>query len=186
MPRVDVVVKVGGGMLADSAAFGRALAAIGAAAQRARIVVVPGGGPFADTVRDVDRRVGLSPDAAHWAAALAMDQYAWVIADKLPASSVVDTANAAADALDEGRVPVLAVSRWLQAADPLPHSWDVTSDSIAAWLAGELGAARVLLIKPPGAAGQDVVDPFFAAAVPPRVHVTIVAADQITAEHLLT
>ena len=42
-----------------------------------------------------------------------------------------------------GRVPVLAPSAWLRAADPLPHSWDVTSDSIAAWIAGQAGALRL-------------------------------------------
>ena len=173
-------------MLADPAAFGRALSAIEAAAQRARIVVVPGGGPFADAVREIDRRAGLSPDAAHRAAILAMDQYAWLIADKLPHAVVVDTANAAADALDDGRIPVLAVSQWMKAADPLPHSWDVTSDSIAAWIAGELRATRLVLVKPPGVGGSNVVDRFFAATVPSHVHVTIVAADQITTADLLT
>lgn len=186
MPHIDVVVKAGGGMLADSAAFGRALSAIEAAARRARVVVVPGGGPFADAVRETDRRTGLSPDAAHWAAILAMDQYAWLLADKLPRAVVVDTPNAAADALDDGRIPVLAVFQWMKAADPLPHSWDVTSDSIAAWIAGELRARRLVLVKPPGVSSSDAVDRFFAATVPPRVEVRIVAADQITAADLLT
>ena len=39
-------------------------------------------------------------------------------------------------ALSAGHVPVLAPSRWLREADPLPHAWTVTSDSIAAWVAG--------------------------------------------------
>ena len=51
-------------------------------------------------------------------------------------------------ALKAGSVPVLAPLRWLRNADPLPHSWDVTSDSIAAWMAGEFGAADLLLVKP--------------------------------------
>lgn len=186
MPHIDVVVKVGGGMLADADAFGRALSTIDSAARSTRLVVVPGGGPFADAVRAMDRRVDLSPDAAHWAAVLAMDQYAWLIADKLPRAVVVGTPNAAADALDDGRIPVLAVSQWLKAADPLPHSWDVTSDSIAAWVAGELGARRLVLIKPAGIGGQDAVDRFFVATVPPHMDVRIVAADHITAADLLT
>ena len=32
--------------------------------------------------------------------------------------------------------------------DPLPESWDVTSDSIAAWVAGAAGASRLVLLKP--------------------------------------
>ena len=64
-------------------------------------------------------------------------------------------------ALDAGRVPVLAPSQWLREADPLPHSWDVTSDSIAAWVAGAVGARELVLVKPAGAAGADTVDPYF-------------------------
>ncbi|HET8757356.1 MAG TPA: hypothetical protein VFM58_15160, partial [Solirubrobacteraceae bacterium] len=31
--------------------------------------------------------------------------------------------------------------------DGLPASWDVTSDSIAAWVAGRAGAGRLVLVK---------------------------------------
>ena len=87
-------------------------------------------------------------------------------------------------ALDAGRVPVLAPSRWLQEADPLPHSWDVTSDTIAAWLAGELGATAVVLIKPPGVpsdAGHEVVDAYFTRVLPAHVRSVVIAADDIAA-----
>ena len=79
------------------------------------------------------------------------------------------------------RLPVLAPSRWLRDADPLPHSWDVTSDSIAAWVAGEVGARRLVLVKPPGA-GDQAVDPYFHRALPPEMASPhVVAADQIDA-----
>ena len=77
-----------------------------------------------------------------------------------------------------GRVPVLAPSRWLRDADPLPHSWDVTSDSLAAWIAGVVGARRLVLIKPPGASGQ-VVDAYFSGTLPASVKAVIVTADRL-------
>ena len=43
---------------------------------------------------------------------------------------------------------MLAPYRWMRAADVLPHSWDVTSDSVAAFVAGALDAARLVLVKP--------------------------------------
>src|SRR5439155_8330146 len=46
-----------------------------------------------------------------------------------------------------GRLNVLAPSAWLLRADPFPHSWDVTSDSIAAWVARALRTARLVLLK---------------------------------------
>ena len=47
-----------------------------------------------------------------------------------------------------GKVVVLAPSRWMRSSDVLPRSWDVTSDSVAAFVAGALDAARLVLIKP--------------------------------------
>ncbi len=176
--RIDSVVKLGGGVLADAAAVSAALQAIAAAATTQRLLVVPGGGPFADVVRVVDKRMALTDAASHWMAVLAMDQYAEVVVDRLPGAMVVRDRAAVHTVLATGGVPVLAPSQWLRAADPLPHSWDVTSDSIAAWVAGEFGAARLVLIKPPGSAGE-LVDPYFPRAVRPGTTVVTIAADQI-------
>ena len=81
---------------------------------------------------------------------------------------VVDHAGVLA-AHDRGQVPVIAPLQWLRSMDPLPHSWDVTSDSIAAWLAGALDAERLVLIKSAGASGPALVDAYFARALPPDV-----------------
>jgi len=178
---VDVVVKLGGGLLANAEHFNAALAAIGAAAHARRLLIVPGGGPFADAVRDVDRRLQLPDDAAHWMAVLAMDQHAHLIVSRLPGSELVENLRDIATALRAGRVPILAPSRWLREADPLPHTWDVTSDSIAAWVAGAVGARRLVLVKPPGAAGPGIVDAHFDRALPARVTPVIVPADDIAA-----
>jgi len=173
----EIVVKVGGALLRHPRVLDRALAVLAAAAPAARMVLVPGGGPFADAVRAVDQALGLPPDASHWMAVLAMDQYAHLLAARLHGGCLVDDPSGIAAALDAGRVPVLAPSRWLRAADPLPHSWEVTSDSLAAWIAGRLGAARLVLVKPPGANGPNLVDPSFGRALPQGLAATIVPAD---------
>ena len=160
-----LVVKLGGGVLPHAGYFDGALAAIAAAARERPLLVVPGGGPFADAVREVDRRHRLSDGAAHWMAVLAMDQYAQLVAARLDGGVLVDAPDGwITAALAAGRVPVLAPSRWLRAADPLPHTWDVTSDSIAAWIAGVVGARRLVLIKPPGASGRRGGRVFFSRA----------------------
>jgi aspartokinase-like uncharacterized kinase len=177
---VDAVVKLGGGLLAQHACLDRVLEAIAAAARSRRLLIVPGGGPFADAVRDVDRRLRLSDDAAHWMAILAMDQMAHLVASRLRGSVLVATPDEIAAALEQTQVPVLAPSRWLRDADPLPHSWDVTSDSIAAWVAGMLVAPRLVLIKPPGVRfDQSVVDAYFPWALGPHVTPAVVAADDM-------
>ena len=180
---IDIVVKLGGGLLAHTEHFGDVLVAIGSAASRCRLLVVPGGGPFADAVREADRHVGLSDDAAHSMAVLAMDQYAHLLASRVVGGRVVESLSDIGAAVAASRVPVLAPSRWLREADPLPHTWDVTSDSIAAWVSGELGAHRLVLVKPPHAAGPMLVDRYFARVLPAGVTPVIISADQVEALH---
>src|SRR2546428_3549416 len=72
-----------------------------------------------------------------------------------------------AAALTAGRTPVLGPFRWLKTADPLPHAWEVTSDSIAAWLTGALGARRLVLVKPASRQpASQLVDAHFVRALP--------------------
>lgn len=107
------------------------------------LLVVPGGGPFADEVRRADRRFPLGDSAAHWMAVLAMDQYAHLLARLAGSAQPVQAPREVAG----GRLNVLAPFRWLRARDPLPHTWRVTSDSIAAWVAGEVRAGMLVLLK---------------------------------------
>jgi aspartokinase-like uncharacterized kinase len=175
---VEVVLKIGGGLLAQREVFERVVQAINARPRVSRLLIVPGGGPFADTVRDVDRRLNLTDDAAHWMAILAMDQYAHLLGSRLNFSNIVDSREGIEDALAGDRLPILAPFRWLRAQDPLPHSWSVTSDSIAAWVTRAIGAPHLVLIKPAGAT-DDVVDGFFWQSLPENAVVTILPADQI-------
>jgi hypothetical protein len=106
-----------------------------------------------------------------------MDQYAEVLLGLLANSGErVETLAEAHASMEAGRVPVLAPSRWLRHADPLPRSWDVTSDSIAAWVAGQAKADALVLIKPPGATGQ-LTDAYFEQTLPPGLKCQILAAD---------
>jgi aspartokinase-like uncharacterized kinase len=181
---VELVVKLGGSLLNRVEEFDRVLGVLADVGRARRLLIVPGGGPFADTVRAVDARVRLSDDAAHWMAILAMDQHAHLIAERLVHSVLVTSAAAIAQAQSSARIPVLAPYRWLRDADPLPHSWDVTSDSIAAWCAHAVGASQLVLIKSSGASGADVVDRYFSRALQPGVSSACVTADEI--DRLLT
>jgi aspartokinase-like uncharacterized kinase len=179
---VDVVVKIGGALLAHPQEFSSVLTTVAEVARERRVLIVPGGGPFADVVRDITLRP--SDEAAHWMATLGMDQHAYLIADRLDTAAVVETPPTIAAAIEGGQLPVLAPFRWLSRVDPLPHSWDVTSDSIAAWVAGELSAQLLVLVKPPGATGDRLVDGYFQRALPPGADVRIVSADTLAPSHL--
>jgi aspartokinase-like uncharacterized kinase len=158
--------------------------ALGAAAGRG-ILVVPGGGPFADAVRTASRQIDLGPDTAHWMAILGMEQYAHALAFRIAGARLVDGEGDIAAALGDGRMPVLAPFKWLRAADPLPHSWDVTSDSIAAWIAGAVGARRLVLIKPGVGEPGRLVDPYFQHALKPGIEHRVLTVDDVAELGLL-
>lgn len=175
---VHTVIKVGGGLV-GCGAFERVAAALAAVRGTHRILVVPGGGPFADAVRELSRRITLGEDAAHWMAILGMDQYAHALAFRIAGARLVERKSAIAATLAAGCIPVLAPFRWLRATDPLPHSWDVTSDSIAAWIAGAIGARRLVLIKPSAGEPGSLVDPYFLRALKPGIEHLVLAVDDV-------
>jgi len=143
---VDAVVKVGGRLAHDDdlPALCRRLSELG---RRHRLLVVPGGGAFADAVRACDARFGLDDDTAHWMAILAMDQYGHLLGGLIPRAGLVRSLHGAAEAAGRGAVAVLLPYEALHEADPLPHSWAVTSDAIAAWVAGAVEARLLVLLK---------------------------------------
>ncbi len=124
-----LVVKVGGSLTKEIPALYELLASAGR-----DMLIVPGGGLFADAVR----QSGAEGTPAHWMAISAMEQTAWlwVAAGACPVTGVQDPVQG---------VAVLLPYQTMRDADPLPHSWDVTSDSIAAWVASVRDAPLLLL-----------------------------------------
>jgi dihydroneopterin aldolase len=112
-----------------------------------RVVVAPGGGPFADAVRTAQPKMGFDDDAAHHMALLAMDQYGRALVSLNAAFALADSASAIGDIVAGGKVPVWSPTAMVLAAKDIPYSWQVTGDSLAAWLAGHIGAKRLLLVK---------------------------------------
>lgn len=112
-----------------------------------KMIVVPGGGPFADAVREAQRMSGVDDRTAHQMAVMAMDQYG-VMMKGLNANVV--TASSELEIAERGwqhRAMVWLPSQMVCADEQIPADWETTSDSLAAWLAGKLNADRLLLVK---------------------------------------
>jgi aspartokinase-like uncharacterized kinase len=171
------VIKIGGGLSAIPGALEATCTAVAEAGRRFSVVVVPGGGPFADAVREFERAHRISSHAAHWMALLAMDQYAHVLSERIEGATLVEEAGAVASVMHPAGVAVLAPSRWMRAADVLPHTWDATSDSVAAFVAGALDAEQLVLVKP-SIVGTDVVDRYFPTVLPAGMRYTLLPWDR--------
>lgn len=152
------VVKLGGSLY-RSDQLNAWLAAVPRAGA-GKLVLVPGGGPFAEAVREAQANWRFDEATAHHLAILAMEQYGRMLAGLEPALVPCDTAAAIRAALDQGQVPVWMPSRMCLGRPEIPESWAVTSDSLALWLADQIGAGRVVLIKaaaPPRAAVRSTI-----------------------------
>jgi hypothetical protein len=138
------VVKLGG-----SFAFSPRLRSIleAVVAARSAVVIVPGGGPFADAVRDAQPRMGFDHGAAHRMALMAMAQFAEALACCSAGVRTAASIAAVHEACEAGATPVWSPWPLADGLAALPESWDLTSDSLAAWLAGKLGATRLFLLK---------------------------------------
>ncbi|HEV2541727.1 MAG TPA: uridylate kinase [Methylobacterium sp.] len=138
------VIKIGGSLVSDGARLRTILADC---ADQASVAVVPGGGPFADAVRTAQAALGFDDGLAHRLALDAMSRMAEVFFAIEPRLAVAVSSEAVAEALAQDR-SVIWDPVALKAGHPdIAESWAVTSDSLALWLAGMLGAERCILVK---------------------------------------
>lgn len=144
------IVKLGGSQ-AFSPLLRRWLAAIASAA--GQVVIVPGGGPFADAVRAAQPRMGFDDHTAHDMALLAMAQFALALASVGRGLGLIiaESRTEIARRLAARQVPVWSPAKMLRDAPEVARSWAVTSDSLSVWLATLLEAPLLVLVKARGA-----------------------------------
>ena len=139
-----LVVKIGGGLLREGCLEGlrRACAEVNEIAAQRPVLVVPGGGPFADAVRAVDAQVGLDDAVAHRLALHAMDQLGVLLTALLPDAEILT------DLTPPGELGLLAIAPAFAGREGIPESWAVTSDSLAVFAAAAIHADEAVLLKP--------------------------------------
>lgn len=140
------IIKLGGSLLGTDEL--RHWLALVAQHGDGRVVIVPGGGVFADTVRAVYKQVPMSESCAHALAVSAMNQLGTLLIDQMPELVPAHSELEIAERSWQHRGIVWMPSKMVMSdGDDIPHSWDVTSDSLALWLANKISAQHLLLIK---------------------------------------
>ncbi|HSI38730.1 MAG TPA: uridylate kinase [Methylotenera sp.] len=139
------VVKIGGSLLGtpELARWLEIFAKFG----DGQVVIVPGGSLFADAVREAQNLSNASDAVAHKLAVIAMDQFGLLLAGLNPALATASSELEIAERGWQHRGIVWLPSKMVLADDTIPRNWQVTSDSLSAWLANKLGAQQLILIK---------------------------------------
>ncbi len=108
------------------------------------VMVICGGGNLANLLRDYDREMEFSSTATHKSAILCMDILGILLADKIKGAEAFYSLKLAQKALNNGNLPILLPSQFLNQPDPLEHSWKVTSDSLSLYIAHHLKAKLLI------------------------------------------
>ncbi|MBI2190959.1 MAG: uridylate kinase [Planctomycetes bacterium] len=173
--RPPVVFKLGGSLL-DLPGLPRRVVDALALRRTSHRILVAGGGPVADFIRQMDHIHHFGEESGHWLAVRGLVLSSHLVASLLPGTTVVPALDCCPEAWDRGLLPILDTFEFLKeqeraSNDPLPHEWTLTSDSIAARVAESAGASELVLLKsvplPNGLAAQEAaargwVDPYFA------------------------
>jgi aspartokinase-like uncharacterized kinase len=115
-----------------------------------QIVLINGGGQLANDIREFNKIEQYSNDINHWSAIKCMDIIGQLIADKNKNISPVIRIKDIPNIFKKNKIPLLLSYELLKSQDPLKHTWDITSDSIACWLANQLNAKLLILTNVDG------------------------------------
>lgn len=127
---MKIVIKLGGSLIDYAPSIIKNLQKI----NDHTILIVPGGGIFADTIRSIAIKYNISDNAAHSMAILSMEQYGLYLIDKTNVNRIESFEN-----IKEG-VSIFFPYNLLKNSNEIIPSWDTTSDTISAWIAYKVGA----------------------------------------------
>ena len=111
------------------------------------VVVVPGGGVFADQVRDLQQEFHFNDSIAHNMAILAMQQMALFIKGLKTDFALTGSTCRISSIINKTNIVIWSPALAELDSAGIKSTWDITSDSLSAWLAAKLMADELILIK---------------------------------------
>ncbi len=149
------LVKIGGNILESQQNISTTISQLNVLLYKLKkfqkIIIIPGGGEYANFVRYIDNNLSIGDTLAHWEAILAMDKNAENLHRQFPLILLIDNfSNLYEHVREQSATPKLIIFQpffFLYNNNELPHDWNVTSDSIALYLAFKLKLNICYLIK---------------------------------------
>jgi hypothetical protein len=143
---MDWVIKVGGSLFPEKAIelCESIIALNNSARSPKKIVLICGGGSFANKIRIYDHDMHFSNTANHNSAIMCMDIIGTLLADKVEGLEVAKSIDSVKSILNHGSLPVLIPTKIFESHDPFEHSWRVSSDSLSMYIS-DLLKAKLLI-----------------------------------------
>lgn len=148
--KINTIIKFGGsiaerGTLKQIVQLGKTLSSL--FDRRQDFAIIPGGGLFAEFVRETQEKYSLDDEQAHWMAIQAMEQHASLLLKFMPNSILHDFASKDFEALIFDELPILRVMKYMITESDLEKTWNSTSDAIATEIALKIKAEKIVFLK---------------------------------------
>lgn len=148
--KIDTIIKFGGsiterGTLKQIVHLGKTLSSL--FDRKQNFAVIPGGGLFAEFVRETQEKYKLDDEQAHWMAIQAMEQHASLLLKFIPNSNLHDFSSKDFESLILDKLPILRVMKYMRTESDLEKTWNSTSDAIATEIAVKIKAKKIVFLK---------------------------------------
>jgi len=148
--KINTIIKFGGsiaerGTLKQIVQLGKTLSSL--FDRKQNFAIIPGGGLFAEFVRETQEKYSLDDEQAHWMAIQAMEQHASLLLKFMPNSILHDFASKDFEALIFDELPILRVMKYMRTESDLEKTWNSTSDAIATEIALKIKAEKIVFLK---------------------------------------
>ena len=143
-----IIIKIGGKILEDPEDLNSTISQLKHLLDNnsiQKIIIIPGGGSYANFIRNIDQKLNIGNDLAHWMAIYAMNHNGHLLSEKY--SFIKPFEEFTELKLSKELFSIFLPFKYLYQFDELPHSWDVTSDSITLYFAHKLELKECYLIK---------------------------------------
>ncbi|AAB98446.1 delta 1-pyrroline-5-carboxylate synthetase [Methanocaldococcus jannaschii DSM 2661] len=137
------IVKIGGSLTYDAKPLLKALKNY-AKENNKKIVIIPGGGEFANVVRKIDKALNISNSLSHKLAIKCMDLIGEVYAE-IGYIKAYDTLFDLKREIEKEKIAILLPSKILLSTDIAEHSWAITSDSLSLYIGKLLDVREVII-----------------------------------------
>ena len=148
MQKKQAIFKIGGKILENSTNIESTISQLTQLYEEKvlqKIIIVPGGGSYANFIRRIDDELKLGDDLSHWMAIYSMNQNGIELKRKFPELECIEDLKEFQDS--NKNFSIFLPYNYLRNNDNLPHNWDVTSDSIAYYVADQLQFNQCFLVK---------------------------------------